>query len=355
MNKSSFVLVKLFFCFSLLLFLTCCAVTKNTTLAKAVSSGDIQALQSLAKDGANFDERISADLTPLEWSIEQGNENVVKFLIEHGADVNAFNRGLTPLMLASMYRNITIVKLLLCNGADLKLRDKSGHTAFIYARHEWNYGIARLLNRAEEAYNKGGKAAVIKLCSDYVDDSFYTKTEYTSYIEYNKIRPKINYNGNKTISIIVNDKRSYVLSRQSGSEWVGIWRGIFGRVYDMATATLNSLAYDFSQSISNSFAEAGFKTAASSSADRIFSIDILEWMSVSGGGVRSLTSGTEITYTLYLKVTDVKNNTIMQKEISGKDLFYVNEPEMVNIIPQKTEDIFTKILNTTDLRLALTQ
>lgn len=62
--------------------------------------------------------------------------NIVKYLIEKGLDVNAKNNdGYTPLMHAAYMGNIWVVEYLVEKGADVNAKDKAGKTALDYASH----------------------------------------------------------------------------------------------------------------------------------------------------------------------------------------------------------------------------
>ena len=57
--------------------------------------------------------------------------NIVKILVEHGADIEEVNyQGHTPLMHFSMRGNVEIVKYLLSVGANKNAKDKNGKTAY---------------------------------------------------------------------------------------------------------------------------------------------------------------------------------------------------------------------------------
>ncbi|MCE5319269.1 MAG: ankyrin repeat domain-containing protein [Parachlamydia sp.] len=332
--------------------ITGCASINTAPLAKAITKGDLQTMQSLVKSGANINEPIS-NFTPLQWSVEEGKEDAVNFLLQNGADINASNGGQTPLMLACIRGDLAIVKLLLSNGADLSLKDKSGSTAFSYARYNLNYNIAKLLNLAAEAEERGGKRAVAKVCSDFKEDPSIRTAQFESYIDYNNITLKITYEGNKGVSVIVNDKRPYVLSGQTRPEWVGITRGGFGRAYDLGTSTLNPLADEFSRFITNGLVAAGFKKNELSSADKVISIDVLEWLSVTGGGVLSLTFGTDLHYKILIRVSDEKNKVLVQKEFQGKESLGGNLSQVYELLPRATGEIYNAILNSSPIRTAL--
>ncbi len=56
--------------------------------------------------------------TPLIYAVRANKVNIAKFLIEHGANVNAKNvRGQTPLSLAERAGNTEMIQLLKAHGA----------------------------------------------------------------------------------------------------------------------------------------------------------------------------------------------------------------------------------------------
>ena len=74
--------------------------------------------------------------TALIIASSHGYLEIVRYLVEHGADVNYkyeddYNK--TVLMLASMRGKLGVVKCLVENGADINAKDKDGKTALIYA------------------------------------------------------------------------------------------------------------------------------------------------------------------------------------------------------------------------------
>jgi ankyrin repeat protein len=74
------------------------------------------------------------------------NPEVVKMLLEKGADINARseNHGVTALMEACRQRNIETAKLLLESGADPNIEDKQGYTILGLTRDE---NIRKLLKQ----------------------------------------------------------------------------------------------------------------------------------------------------------------------------------------------------------------
>lgn len=71
--------------------------------------------------------------TPLCNAIIKGDIATVKKFVEYGSDVNEMSNGLTPLMLAARYNKVDILKYLLEKGADKQIKDERGNTALKYA------------------------------------------------------------------------------------------------------------------------------------------------------------------------------------------------------------------------------
>jgi len=72
--------------------------------------------------------------TPLHYAATGAHVRVAAFLIGAHADVNAPSpNGTTPLMMAAMYGNRELVKLLLESGADVGLRNAQGLNASDFA------------------------------------------------------------------------------------------------------------------------------------------------------------------------------------------------------------------------------
>lgn len=65
-------------------------------------------------------------LTPLHVAAFIGNENVVSYLLDHGASVNSVTqRGETPLHYAARASQPAVMRLLLDNGAQLDAKSKA--------------------------------------------------------------------------------------------------------------------------------------------------------------------------------------------------------------------------------------
>jgi ankyrin repeat protein len=102
-----------------------------SALLAASRNGHFEVVKYLVEHGAEVDERQNArEKTPLLAAAFDGHYDIARYLIEHGANINvqAVN-GWTPLHDAAYIGNFEIVKLLVDRGADLSLRNERHETA----------------------------------------------------------------------------------------------------------------------------------------------------------------------------------------------------------------------------------
>lgn len=98
-------------------------------------NNDYNALYEHKDEIENFDMKNSSGYTALMLSIYRSNPQFAEILLDLGADVNSTdNLGNTPLMGASFKGDLVSIKLLLNYGADYKLQNKSGITAYNWAK-----------------------------------------------------------------------------------------------------------------------------------------------------------------------------------------------------------------------------
>ena len=84
---------------------------------------------SISKEIVNYNN------TPLCNAIIKGDLATVKKFVDYGSDVNEMSNGLTPLMLAARYNKVDILKYLVEKGADKQIKDERGNTALKYAEN----------------------------------------------------------------------------------------------------------------------------------------------------------------------------------------------------------------------------
>jgi ankyrin repeat protein len=96
--------------------------------------------------------------TPLDAATERGRVEIVKLLLDEGADVNWTNEyGWTALYAAVYYGHIEIVKLLLHSGADVNKSNNNGGAALYRAIQDDNKTIVKLLLDSGADPNKADK------------------------------------------------------------------------------------------------------------------------------------------------------------------------------------------------------
>ena len=118
-------------------------------VVKAAIEGDVVLLNEVLQELSSSDRAsilkatISSEtgftiLHHVAWRAQDyryASSNVLKCLIENGADVNvrSADSKCTPLMTASEVNDLTVIKILLEHGADVHLKDKNGLTSLHYA------------------------------------------------------------------------------------------------------------------------------------------------------------------------------------------------------------------------------
>ena len=108
----------------------------RTPLHMAVDSGLLEVTRVLIERGARINARDSSDRTPLHPTFDTYKTfddqyfDVVRYLLEHGADVDtqANDENPTPLHLASYWGGFGVTQLLLDHGADIDVRGANGRT-----------------------------------------------------------------------------------------------------------------------------------------------------------------------------------------------------------------------------------
>jgi len=146
------------------------------TLLTAADCGDLALVSQMLKDGAKVNEKFmnpqfNLKCTALHYAVRSGHLEIVRLLLENGANVNALeHEDWTPLYYAANNGHYRIAKLLLEHGADKSIKDNyKGRTALDVAKYRQFHDMVELLGgskdnyiRKEEAIEKRGKKRVLK-------------------------------------------------------------------------------------------------------------------------------------------------------------------------------------------------
>lgn len=152
-------------------------VTGDLPLVRAARNGNLEIVKLLVEHGATIDiGKDRGERTPLIEAAGQGHVEVVKFLLAKGADVNARGTGVTPLLLASAWGNLPAgppgdktktIDVLLENGADVNVQDeswlKTGRTPLMYAVLRGDAALVQALlarGARKDLKNKDGDTAL---------------------------------------------------------------------------------------------------------------------------------------------------------------------------------------------------
>jgi len=100
----------------------------SAELMMAINKNDIKTVKDLLTAGVDPNSVSSIGLTALGYAVDRVYIEIIKLLLEYGADPNKYSFGKSVLMCAIPGGNIELVKLLLEYGADPNVVAKDGHT-----------------------------------------------------------------------------------------------------------------------------------------------------------------------------------------------------------------------------------
>lgn len=147
-------------------------IDDESLLMFSVRHKQLNIIKLLVDNGANIN-KYDDIMTPLMWSIKNKDLNLVKFLVELGADINYSSTSITPFMLAIEQHSIEIINYLLEKNIDLTSYNK-------YHIHD------NLLNFAI----KNGTYEIVKLLIKKInidESSYFGQTPLSCAIQFNKL------------------------------------------------------------------------------------------------------------------------------------------------------------------------
>ncbi len=117
------------------------------SLHDACSRRNITAVKQLIHEGANVNVLDKNEYTPLYHACFWNRLEIARFLIEHGADVNASTTHFksTPLHSACFFANLSFVELFLKNNANVNVQNLEENTPLHFAVQNKCIEIVKLL------------------------------------------------------------------------------------------------------------------------------------------------------------------------------------------------------------------
>ncbi len=139
--------------------------TSNDDIFDAAKQGDLAKVQALVgKNPELVKAKDQNQRTPLYIAAAEGHLNIVEYLIEKGADVNAWNNAhQNPLLSAAYYGHSEIVNLLLEKGAEFKEQDIYGRNVLHYPAREGYPKVVEILVKKGLDINQEDRGGVTPL------------------------------------------------------------------------------------------------------------------------------------------------------------------------------------------------
>lgn len=109
------------------------ALGKERALIAAAASNDFVAVEALLKDEVNVNARDEQGLRPLIYAARNGAVEMVRVMLDAGAEPNVKGGGFTPLAAAALNGHAQVVALLLKAGAMVDTKSDNGNTPLMNA------------------------------------------------------------------------------------------------------------------------------------------------------------------------------------------------------------------------------
>ena len=133
----------------------------NTDLIAAVMNKDLLAVKKSLKEGANVNTKAASNgATPLMIACQLNEYDIVKYLIESGADVKLqADNGGTPIYAAAAYADLSIVAMLIAKGAEVNQMSGGMTPLFIAAQRNKTETVIALLDAGADPNIKATNGA----------------------------------------------------------------------------------------------------------------------------------------------------------------------------------------------------
>ena len=129
-----------------------------TALWSAAAAGHFDIVRLLVQYGANVNHQTVSGSTPIRAACFVGDLDIVKYLVDNGADFTVTNNwNNTCLMIACYKGHNDVVQCLLKRGVDPHGKDKLGYTALHHSAEGGNVEIVKLLIEFGSTLTKNGE------------------------------------------------------------------------------------------------------------------------------------------------------------------------------------------------------
>lgn len=132
---------------AVILFMSAVLLFGMSDMKTAIQNGDLMLVKSMIEGNKDLLEiRIDTYFTPLNFASLEGKTDIVKYLVEKGADINTRDReGSNPLQNAAIKGYFDIVKILVEKGSDVNYKDDNDVTPLHFACMSGNYELVKYL------------------------------------------------------------------------------------------------------------------------------------------------------------------------------------------------------------------
>jgi ankyrin repeat protein len=120
---------------------------RSTPLIYAAQTGHVEVVRVLLEGGANAESANVDQWNTLHYAAMNGHLDVCRLLLDWGVNVNCLNkRKYTPLHYAAWAGYLSVAKLLVERGADVRLKNYNGQTSSDVARMQERIDVAEWLD-----------------------------------------------------------------------------------------------------------------------------------------------------------------------------------------------------------------
>ncbi|MFC1483969.1 ankyrin repeat domain-containing protein [Candidatus Neomarinimicrobiota bacterium] len=130
-------------------------VLEAAEIHDAVRQGNLETVvQLIQTDPSLVNQRMERGYSPLHWAVNRNDTAITRYLVDHGADLEAKDAdGDTPLHWTAYYNRLANCRILVSAGADLNSLNNLEVTPLLAAIESANSAVARLLIQAGPGLN----------------------------------------------------------------------------------------------------------------------------------------------------------------------------------------------------------